>query len=195
MLTVQTLQLAMSGVAGAVLGSGSVFALLRKKGVDVSKVIDTVDQDLATIQPVINLANAIVPGNPIVNVVDIIDKAAITGAKYAEQLCHANQLTSNEDRKTAAKDTVYAALKEFNITPNANQEQLINATIEAAVSDLGHKDPTEAQKQAAQQALQAQVVQLTTEKAQLQNTINTITTAATAVNTPQPTQINTQQTA
>ena len=100
------------------------------------KCLDTTEKALDAIEPAIELAKTIAPLNPIVNVVELIDKWAVTGVKNAEQLYHASQLTSNDDRKNAAKETVYAALKEFNIEPTENQEKLIDDTIEAAVNDL-----------------------------------------------------------
>jgi hypothetical protein len=185
MISVQTIQTLLTGViAGGALGSGSVFAILKKKGVDVTKIIDTAEQDLATVQPIVNLANSIVPGNPVVNVVDIIDKAAVTGAKYAEQLCHANQLTGNDARKDAAKQVVYAALKETNITLTDNQEKLIDATIEAAVNDLGHAPADIKQLQTTINQQNNKVTQLTSENTNLKTTITQFT--ANAANIIQP---------
>lgn len=183
MLSSEMLQMiTMSGVVGIVLGSGGMFTFCKKKGIDVPKVIKTINQTADAAAPAIEFAKTIAPNNPIVNIADFIDKWAKKGAKNADQLYYSSQLSSDTDRNAAAKETVYAALKEFGITPTENQQKLINDTIEAAVLDLGH-NKTDAEKEAEKQALQSQIVQLTIERDSLKNTISTITTAANTVQT------------
>jgi hypothetical protein len=186
MISVQTMQLLLTGgIVGIVLGSVPTFAYLKSKGINVGNALNTADKAIEDAQPVINVAKEILPDNPIVNVIDLIDKYAVTGVKNAEQLYHASLLTTNEDRSKAAHDTVYAALKEFDIVPSDNQKKLIDDTIEAAVNDLGHKDKSDAEKEAEKQTLKTQLTQITAERDNLKNTIATITATA---NTVQATQ-------
>lgn len=184
----------MSGVVGVVLGSSGMFAFCKKKGVDIPKVIKTINQTADVVAPAIEFAKTIAPNNPIVNIADFIEKWAKTGAKNADQLYYSSQLSNDTDRNTTAKETVYAALKELGITPTQNQQKLIDDTIEAAVLDLGH-NKTDAEKESEKQALQAQVSQLTTERDTLKNTIATITTAASTVQVATLVTSNTVQTA
>ena len=186
MISVQTMQLLLTGgIVGIVLGSVPTFAYLKSKGINVDGALNEADKTLQEVQPILNIATGIAPLNPIVNVIDLIDKYAVTGVKNAEQLYHTSLLTTNEDRSKAAHDTVYAALKEFNIVPSDNQKKLIDDTIEAAVNDLGHKGKSDAEKEAEKQTLKTQLTQVTTERDNLKNTIATITATA---NTVQATQ-------
>ncbi len=167
----------MSGVTGAVIASGSIFAFLKKKKVDIPKVISMVEQTTDVATPVIDLAKKIAPNNPIVNIAELIKDWAKTGAKNAEQLYYSSQLTDGQERLNIAKNTVYVVLKEYGIEPNENQEKIINDTVEAAVNDLGH-NKTEAEKQAQLQELQTQNQLLQQENANLKSTITQFTTNA-----------------
>ncbi len=150
MVSVEMVQtLIMGGVVGVVLGSTIAFTFFKKKGVDVLKVLDTAEQVLDVAGLAIDLATKIEPNNPVINITKIIDEWAEKGVKGAQQLYYSNQL-GNENRNTIAKNTVYTALKQFNITLDEEQQKLINITIEAAVNDLGH-NKTELEKQAVQQ--------------------------------------------
>lgn len=167
--------LVMSGAVGVVLGSGSAFAFLKKKGVNVPNVIKPAEEGLESLELSIAALKKISPNSAAINIADTIEKWVKIGAKNADQLYYSSQLTNKEDRKTVAKETVYNALKELNITPTENQKKLIDDTIESCVLDLGH-NKTEEEKQ-------AQINKLTEENKTLKTTINTITTAASTVQT------------
>jgi hypothetical protein len=197
MISVQTIQLlVMGGVTGVVVGSGSVFTVLKKKGIDSPEVLSNIEKGIVATEPIIAVAKGIAPLNPAVNILDLIEKYAKTGVKNAEQLYLSSQLPADQ-RNAKAKDTISAVLKASNVEVTPEIEKIIDGAIEASVLDLGH-NKTDAEKEAAKQALQAQLAQITAENTQLKTTINTITTAATAVNTTQPVQpiqTSTQQTA
>lgn len=189
MLSVQTIQLLVaSGVVGVVLGSGGVFAFLNKKGVNISKDLDNVNKVITATEPIISVAKGIAPLNPVISIADLIEHWAKIGVGNAEQLYHTNQLTGDDDRKETAKQTVYTNLKELNINPTENQKKLIDDTIQYWVNDLGHKDKTDAEKEAEKQALQAKVTTLTNENAQLKQTISNVQSNLTSAQ-PQATQI------
>jgi membrane-associated protease RseP (regulator of RpoE activity) len=185
MISAQTLQLVItSGVVGAVIGSIPTVTYFKNKGVNIDDKLAGIDKVIDAGDKILKVADSILPGNSIVNVLEVIEKSAKIAVGYAEQLCHVQEITK-EERIATAQEVVYAALGKLSIAPDDNMKALVNATIENAVLALGHKDPTEAEKAATQQALQAQVTQLTTERDNLKNAI---TTAATAVSVSQPVQ-------
>ncbi|WP_023625442.1 phage holin, LLH family, partial [Clostridium tyrobutyricum] len=75
--------------------------------------------------------------------VDWIEQKAVAGVKAAEQLAHTGSLQTNEEKFKSAQETVYAALKEINVTPTDNQKKLIDDFIQEAVNDLGHAPVSE----------------------------------------------------
>ncbi|QXE20012.1 bZIP transcription factor [Clostridium sp. 001] len=189
MLSVQTIQMLISGgVVGIVLGSGGVFAFLNKKGVNISKDLDNVDKVITAVEPIISAGKEIAPLNPIVTTADLIEHWAKIGVGNAEQLYHAGKLVSDKDRFKSAHDTVCANLKELNINPTENQQKIIDDVIQYWVNDLGHKDKTDAEREAEKQTLQAKIITLTNENAQLKQTISNVQsnlTSAQPQNTPQ----------
>lgn len=186
MLSVEMIQMLITGgVTGMAVVAIPGFIYLKKKGVNIDNLFSESKVGLEEAGRVVAVAKEVMPNNPVVNVADIILKWVNEGANKSEQLYHDSQLTTKEERFNAAKETVYTALKEYNITPTSNQEKLIKDTIYAAVNKLGHADKTDAEKQAETDALKAQLAEVTVERDSLKNAI---TTAASSV------QANTQNT-
>jgi hypothetical protein len=175
MLSTQMLgMLITSGVVGCVLGFLGATPYLKKKGVDVTKVIDTTENVVKAAEPVINIASTLIPNNPAVNVLKSIEKWGIIGAGYAQQLSYAEEITKDK-RAEKAKDVVNAALKELNIEIDDNRKILMDAAIKDAVNSFGHADPTEVEKQAQLQQLQTEKTQLVAENQQLKQKIDQVT--------------------
>ncbi len=193
MLNIETMQLlVIGGVVGAVIGFLGRIPFLKKKGVNIAQGIDTASNIVKAADPVINAVNAILPGNKTVGVLKVIEKWASIAVGQAQQLYYSESI-GRDERISTAQNVVYNALLELNIPLDQNKKNLINAAIENAVKDLGH-NKTEDDKIAEKQALQAQVIQLTTENTNLRNTIAQVN-ATTAQTTPSDTTNNVVQAA
>ena len=158
------------GVGAAVL---FLMPFLKKKNVKVDEVLKKMDTVLNGADAFITVADKILPVNPIVDILKVVEKYARIGVNQAEQLFIASKLGKDE-RNAKSKETIYAALKLLNIKVTPGIEKIVDGAIEAEVLALGHKDLTEAEKQAQLQQVQAQATQLQTENVQLKQTITTI---------------------
>lgn len=132
------------GIVGTVIGA---IPYLTKKGVNVQGTIQNVEKGLTAADGVLTVASELLPGNPIVNALKIVDKYAHVGVNQAEQLYLTSQLPADQ-RNDKAKETIYAALTAANITVTPEIEKIIDGAIEAEVLALGHKTPDEAEKAA-----------------------------------------------
>ena len=166
------------GVIGVIFG---LVPYLKKKGIDTEKVLDTTGNVLEATEPFIQLAKTIPALKPGATLIDWIEKKAVAGVKAAEQLAHAGSLKTNEEKFNAAQNTVYAALKEIEITPTLNQKKLISDFIQEAVNDLGHAGPTESEKDTQITKIQQDLAAAQAENTQLKQTIASIQSAAGAV--------------
>lgn len=122
------------GVLGCILW---LFPWLVKKGVPLGKFLDSAVDFIVKLGKGLDIANKILPANPILNIISIIDKWASIGVGQAEQLYHAGRL-EKEERKQAALEVVYKVLGELNIELTDTIKALIDAAIENAVNALGH---------------------------------------------------------
>lgn len=97
MISNETLQvIAMAGTTIGVIGAMfGAFPYLKKKGVDTDKLLDTSGTVLNAAQPIIGVAEGLLPGNPAINLVDFIDKQVIKAVKGAQQLNNSSQLTDD----------------------------------------------------------------------------------------------------
>ncbi|AZV57908.1 hypothetical protein [Clostridium sp. AWRP] len=165
-------------IGGILVGiTGSIFGAvpyLSKKNFNMDKILNTTEQTLTAVEPLIQLAKAVPGLKSEVVLVDWMEQKAKAGVKSAQQLYHAGLLKSDEDRFKSAQDTVYAALKEINVEPTLNQRKLISDFIQEAVNDLGHATPTETEKNAKIQEAQQDLVKVQQENEQLRKTISTI---------------------
>ena len=170
LLNVGTILGVTSGVVATML---VLFPLLKKKSVKVEEVLKKVDAVLDGTDAVITVADTILPVNPVFDTLKVVGKYAHIGVQQAEQL-YINSKLSKEERNAKSKEIIYAALKLLDIEPTQGIDTIIDGTIEAETLALGHKDLTEAEKQAQLQQVQIQATQLQTENAQLKETITTI---------------------
>jgi hypothetical protein len=162
------------GVLGTTLGAIPYFSKKSNGDVVLNKaqsVVNSADKILA-------VANDVLPNNPVVNVLEVIEKWAKIAAGNAEQLYHAKDI-SKDDRAKVAEGVVLNVLQELKINVDDKRKALIDATIKNAVNDLGHEPVTEAQKTVQLQQVQAQTAQLTQENAALKQQLATVQSAAT----------------
>lgn len=171
MSSVQIVQLlVISIVVGGVLGFLGAIPYLKKKGIDVNKVVDTTENVIKAAEPVINLVSAIAPGSKAIDILKTIEKWAVIAVGQAQQLYHAGTI-KNDERKQVAENAIYKVLEELNIELTDARKDLINAAIENAVNDLGHADPTESERLAKEQATQEQLLKIQQENTNLKSTI------------------------
>lgn len=146
-LTVQEIKLLVEGGVTALAAVGIPGCIyLRKRGINFDILFKGAKVRIEEAEKVVAVAEEVAPNNKVVDVSEIILKWTKEGVEKAQQLYHVSQLATNEERFDAAKETVYTALKEYNIEPTENQKKLIEDTIYAGVNKLGHKDNTESEK-------------------------------------------------
>ncbi|OAA88579.1 hypothetical protein [Clostridium ljungdahlii] len=178
-------------IGGVLVGViGGIFGLtpyLKKRNINVDKVLSTTEQVLTAAEPLIKISETLPALKPAGSLIDWIEQKAKAGVKAAEQLYHSGILKTDEDRFKAAQNTVYAALKEINVEPTMNQRKLISDFIQEAVNDLGHAIPTETEKNAQIQKAQQDLAEVQKENeklkqklANIQNTVTPVQKADTA---------------
>ncbi|WP_175412965.1 hypothetical protein [Clostridium sp. AWRP] len=151
-----------------------LFPNLKKKGIDVDGVIDKVANEAEAIISVGK--EVLLPANPVINVLDLIDKWAKIAAGNSQQLSHAGVI-SKDARSQVAENVVLNVCQEAKIPVDENKKALIDAAIKNAVNDFGHEPTTEAQKQ-------EQIIKLTQENADLKQKLEAIqNTVASTQNT------------
>ncbi|MEA5008206.1 hypothetical protein [Clostridium tyrobutyricum] len=166
------------GVIGGIYG---LVPYLKKKNINTEKILDTTGDVLKATEPLIQVAKGIPSLKPAATLVDWIEQKAVAGVKAAEQLAHAGSLQTNEEKFQSAQETVYAALKEINVTPTENQKKLIDDFIQEAVNDLGHAPVSEAEKNTQIAKINQDLAAVQAENTQLKQTIASIqSTAGTA---------------
>ncbi|WP_039658122.1 hypothetical protein [Clostridium tyrobutyricum] len=163
------------GVIGGIYG---LVPYLKKKNINTEKVLDTTGDVLKATEPLIQVAKTIPSLKPAATLLDWIEQKAVAGVKAAEQLAHAGSLQTNEEKFKSAQETVYAALKEINVTPTDNQKKLIDDFIQEAVNDLGHASVSEAEKNAQIAKINQDLAAVQAENTQLKQTIASIQSTA-----------------
>lgn len=104
-------------------------------------ILNKTEKGLEAREGVIKVVDTILPNNPVINILKIVEKYAQIGVGYAEQLYIGSELQANE-RDDKAKDIVYSVLKILNIEVTPDMQKIIDGAIEAEVLTLGHK-PTD----------------------------------------------------
>lgn len=129
-------------VLGVALGIGGtvifLFPFLKKKGVNTEEVIQKVDKSLDAANGVLTIADTLIPNNPALNTLKVVEKYARIGVDQAEQLYVSSQLPADQ-RNAKAKETILAALKSAGISITPELTSVIDGAIEAEVLALGHK--------------------------------------------------------
>ncbi|HEY5524187.1 MAG TPA: hypothetical protein VIK26_02500 [Clostridium sp.] len=153
---------------------------LVAKGINVEKSIATAKDALNTSDQILKVADKLLPNNPAIDILQTIESYAKKAVEGAEQLYLSSQLPIDE-RLIEANKTINSALKVLDVEVTPDIQVVINGAIQAEVLALGHKDLTEAQKQAAVTQLQTTIAQLTAKNQQLsqsflqiKNTVSTI---------------------
>jgi hypothetical protein len=162
-----------TGVVGGVLGSTVAFSLLKKKGINVDKGIETINNVVQAAEPVINVASELLPNNPSIGVLKIVEKWAKIAAGNAEQLSHAGDI-SKDDRAQVAEDVVNAVLKELDVEVTDNRKVLIDAAIKDVVNGFGHTEPSEQQRAEEKAVLENEKQELLVQLAAVQKENDTL---------------------
>ena len=114
---------------------------LKAKGVNTTKILANAERVTEGFDKALVVVQDILPNNPTVAFLTIIQKWAKIGVGNAEQLAISGEATSDERAEIATK-TVYSVLNELKIDVDNNKKILIDAAIKEAVLNLGHtKDP------------------------------------------------------
>lgn len=154
-----------------------LFPLLKKKNIKTDEILAKVDTALTGADGVIGIADKVIPNNPIINVLKLVEKYVHIGVGQAEQLYLASNLSADE-RNAKAKDTINTALKMLNIEITPEIDKIIDGSIESEVLALGHKPvdekAKEAQVQSQIQTIQQQNTDLQNQNTQLKNTIQAV---------------------
>lgn len=135
----EQLTIILAVVLGIIAVSIWVVPILKKKNIDVEKLASKTETVLNAIEPVVAIAQDIPVLGGGAKLIELFRQYALSGAKAAEQLGKNGSLTTNEEKFSAAQQTVYAALTELKITPTENQKKLIDDFIQEAVNDLPSK--------------------------------------------------------
>jgi len=115
----------------------AIFPYLKSKGTNVSGILDNAKKATDALAKALSFAQEILPNNPAVGVLTIIEKWAKIGVGNAEELYHSGEATS-DNRSYIASNTVYNVLDEMKISVDDNKKILIEAAIKEAVLNLGH---------------------------------------------------------
>ena len=155
------------GTAGII---SYIFPRLKKKGIDVSNVLNKLERGLEEVKTGLAVVNEIAPNIPQIEVLTLIEKWAEIGVEKAQQLYISSQL-SGEERNQAARDTIIATLDQLDIPITENLQKIINDTIESNVfnlkSEYEKKVATEAIVTEKVESLQSTVSQLQDSNIQL----------------------------
>lgn len=138
------------GIGGTVM---ALLPLLKKKGVQTQEILKKADTILDGANTIVNVADKLLPNNPIVDIMANVSKYAHIGVHEAEQLYLASNLSKN-DRSIKAKETISTALKLMGIDITEEIEKVIDATIEMECLALGHKDKSQQELQVEKEKLQ-----------------------------------------
>lgn len=176
-----------SVLSGVVIGGITAYGVLsfKRKGVAPGKILEDVQKVVLASDTIIDVAEDVCPNSQANTILNTIKEWGPIAAGFAQQLCHSGDI-SKEERTSSAEKIVCAVLKELNIDVTDNQKIIIDAAIKDMVNKFGHKEPSEAEKQAKEQTLLNQVTQLVSENTQLKQTIAQVN--ATTACTVQPTQ-------
>jgi len=129
-----TMVIVLAGVVGGYL---LLIPYLKSKGVNVSTLLSNAEIVTQGLDKTLSVIQDILPGNPAVGFLTIIEKWSKIGVGNAEQLCVSGVVTDQE-RVTVASQTVYSVLDELKIDVDDNKKVLIDAAIKEAVLKLGH---------------------------------------------------------
>jgi hypothetical protein len=118
-----------------------VLPALKRRGVDMAKILDWIKGVIAAVSPTIDAIKPLLPPSSGLVVFDKILSAAAVGVGKAEQLYRIGELEGDQ-RKQEAKAYILDVLKlaEVEITPEV--ARLVDGAIESEVLNLGHGGKT-----------------------------------------------------
>ena len=134
---IQTLLIVLAILVGVGVILAFVLPYLKRRGVDMQKIIDQANNALAVANNTFETIRPFLQDAPGVGVFDDIMAAARVGVGNAEQLYHIGQLEPAQ-RKDAARQYVLQVAKLTGIEVTPEVEKLIDGAIEAEVLELGH---------------------------------------------------------
>ena len=141
MTNLQTLIIVLAIVAAVAVITGILVPFLRKRGVDLDKVLTQTQNAINTASTAFALVKPFIDDKQSVDVVDKVFAAANTGVGNAEQLCKLSKI-DKEERHAAAVAYVHDTLKLTGIEITPEIEALTEGAIQASVNALGHKVKT-----------------------------------------------------
>lgn len=151
-------------VLGVVIG---LIPYIKNKGINTDKALDTAQKVIDGSGKILKVANEVLPNNPAVNILSVIEKWAAIAVGNAEQLNHTGAIQKDQ-RAAEAEKIVLNVIGELNIKLTDSEKELIHAAMGSAINDLGHKEPTEAEKAAEKEKLQQDITSLQNDKSNLQ---------------------------
>ena len=98
-------------VLGVVIG---LIPYLAKKGINTGKALNTAQKVIDGSDKILKVANEVLPNNPAVNILSVIEKWASIAVGNAEQLNHTGEI-SKDQRATEAEKIVLNVINELNI--------------------------------------------------------------------------------
>lgn len=155
-------------IVGVVILAAIIYVLPKMvtKGVNVAGDIAIAKNALNDTNNVIKVADSIIPNNPAINILKVIETFAQKGVDGAEQLYVSSKLAADE-RNANAKEMINSALNVLDVKVTPDIQTVINGTIEAAVLALPKVAETDIQKQAEKAKILATNTQLVAQNSQL----------------------------
>ena len=141
MTNLQTLLIVLGIIVAAMLVLAFVVPVLKKRGIDLDKVLAQTQSAINTASTAFALVKPFVDDKNTVDVGDKILTAASIGVGNAEQLLHIGKIPAERRHDEALKyvrDTLFLA----NVPWSNEVEALTEGAIQASVNALGHKPPT-----------------------------------------------------
>ena len=138
MTNLQTLIIVLGIIATALLALAFVVPILKKRGVDLDKVLTQTQNAINTASTAFALVKPFIDDKNSVDIADKIFAAANTGVGNAEQLYKLSKI-DKEERHAAAVAYVQDTLKLTGIEITPDVEALTEGAIQASVNALGYK--------------------------------------------------------
>ena len=122
-------------VIAAVIGIVFVlFPYLKKRGVDVSKTMSAIGSGIDTVDKAVDTISTIAPDLPFLVTLNSIITICQKGYEYAEKLCAAGEIGKGPEKKAAATENVYEALRVLGIEITPEVEKIVDGSLEITVS-------------------------------------------------------------
>lgn len=107
---------------------------LKKRGVDVSKTMGAIGSGIAAIDKTVDTISIIAPDLPFLRTLNSIIALCQEGYKYAEDLYKNGEIGKGAEKKAAATENVYTALRALGIDITPEVEKIVDGALEITVS-------------------------------------------------------------